>query len=391
MVSQWLMALAVSVFLFCTCEASAVNQKKYIDSREIHQYLPSLKRAMSYRRLHPHSPSHSDKLPSFIRQNTEPEGYNFDDCQRSSDCISPRRCFDLTKLQLCQTTFCFCFQEKIQLCRTCSDCDNNPNETCQRDPYIETISGVCLSSYVNYQGFTVELGCDSFPDITPIPQELVGTTEGDSQYDPSNDIFANSDPLPTLSASPAAPSPAAASPAPPAAESPAAPAPAESPAANSVEPASPVPSTSSAATSTETDPPAAADPSPSTPSSAATEVSTGGDDDVCIDARVVDTLPKTQHVYEQHRIASVLCDIQGSCATPGHMVVFEGRAMSMATYCRAQAQACAKKVMHVNSPRYARALKLASNTKGLYFTAFAARHETMIEEIALRTVIHLGA
>ncbi|CAN8064314.1 unnamed protein product [Agarophyton chilense] len=112
------------------------------------------------------------------------------------------------------------------------------------------------------------------------------------------------------------------------------------------------------------------------------------DDQVCIDANALSHLHVNDLVYKTHRIARVLCDGHQSCATPGHMVVFNGRAMMMRTYC--DLVSCDQRIMQVNSPRFKPSIRIPSSTDGLHFTAFAARYQTRMEEIALTTVVHAG-
>lgn len=138
---------------------------------------------------------------------------------------------------------------------------------------------------------------------------------------------------------------------------------------------------------------------------AGNESESEGDDDtteneVCVDARALAHLGDEELVYGgNHRKARVLCDEFGSCATEGHMVEFEGRAMMMRRYCRevvakrvAGARreggvgggGCQRRVMSVNSMRMRRArLRVASQTEGLHFTVFAARYKSSIEEAML--------
>lgn len=70
----------------------------------------------------------------------------------------------------------------------------------------------------------------------------------------------------------------------------------------------------------------------------------------CIDAEALRHLPREALVYDEDRSAMVLCDGNQSCATPGHMVRYRGRAMMMANYC--QIVGCEERVKRVNSPRY---------------------------------------
>lgn len=94
-------------------------------------------------------------------------------------------------------------------------------------------------------------------------------------------------------------------------------------------------------------------------------------------------------LYASHRRASVLCDKDGNCATGGHVVVWQGMPMMMRTYC-AQHASCVHRVMFVNSPRMRSGLRVASATRGLSFSAHAARFETVVEEKLLSALIRAG-
>lgn len=110
---------------------------------------------------------------------------------------------------------------------------------------------------------------------------------------------------------------------------------------------------------------------------------------VCVDAEALQHLSRRELVYEEHRRSKVLCDLQGSCATAGHMVRYEGTAMMMKSYCTLVG-GCEEKVAWVNSPRYRVGLVVRSKTEGLVYTAFAARYETRAEEALLSTAVHVG-
>lgn len=109
----------------------------------------------------------------------------------------------------------------------------------------------------------------------------------------------------------------------------------------------------------------------------------------CVDARALQHLPQQELVLDRHTLAKVLCDDNGSCATPGHVVLFEQKPMMMRTYCANVG--CQESVMAVNSPRYQRLLRIDSRTKGLQYTSFAARYETVVEEAILGLAITVGA
>lgn len=109
---------------------------------------------------------------------------------------------------------------------------------------------------------------------------------------------------------------------------------------------------------------------------------------VCIAAQALLHLAPGSLLYESHWNSSVLCDENDSCATPGHMVHWRGRAVSMRSYC-AQVS-CTRRRMLVNSPRYTLALRVPSNTKHLYYCSFAARYGSRYEEALLAALIWLG-
>lgn len=109
---------------------------------------------------------------------------------------------------------------------------------------------------------------------------------------------------------------------------------------------------------------------------------------VCIDATALTHLQPHQLLYKLHPHATVLCDQFGSCATPGHIVRYKRSTMMMKTSCRIKG--CTQHTVRVNSPRYARGIRVESKTSGLQFTAFAARHETRAEESIMALAVRLG-
>lgn len=115
---------------------------------------------------------------------------------------------------------------------------------------------------------------------------------------------------------------------------------------------------------------------------------TGPNRNACIDSKALDHFNANELVFKEHKIASVLCDHVGSCATPGHMVMWKGRGMMMRTYCL-EVGRCNVGVILVNSPRWSIGKRVPSKTKGLEYTAFAARFETAMEEFALKTALRI--
>ena len=109
---------------------------------------------------------------------------------------------------------------------------------------------------------------------------------------------------------------------------------------------------------------------------------------VCIDASMLTNFASHELVFEKHVLAHVLCDMAGSCATRGHMVIHKEKAMMMKSYC--EIVGCDEKIMMVNSPRYQRGLKVKSKSEDMHFTAFAARYETRGEEMVLSVAARYG-
>lgn len=109
-------------------------------------------------------------------------------------------------------------------------------------------------------------------------------------------------------------------------------------------------------------------------------------EDGCVDVALLP--PAHPLVYHEHRKRPVLCDRAGSCATPGHVVVWRGTPMMMRTYCALVP--CNNDRRWVNSPRWSRALRIHAPTSGLQFTAFAARYQSGAEERALSLAVRLG-
>lgn len=110
---------------------------------------------------------------------------------------------------------------------------------------------------------------------------------------------------------------------------------------------------------------------------------------VCVDATALNHLDRQELVFRDHILTFVLCDKAGSCATPGHLVEWNGKGMMMKTYCSIIG-GCAQKKMLVNSPAWKPKIKIASKTDGLFYTAFAAKHTTRFEEMVLSTVLLIG-
>lgn len=111
----------------------------------------------------------------------------------------------------------------------------------------------------------------------------------------------------------------------------------------------------------------------------------------CIDVKLLKNYRQSDLVYRKHLRSAVLCDEHGSCATPGHMVVYDNTPMSMKSYCAKHAR-CSKRTAWVNNPRMMKTgIRVWSETTGLEMTVFSARYESWAEETILRQIIRLGA
>lgn len=125
-----------------------------------------------------------------------------------------------------------------------------------------------------------------------------------------------------------------------------------------------------------------------------TGIFTGGDDlddqDVCVDATLLQNLHTEELIYDRHRQAAVLCDTQHSCATFGHIVVFDNVPMMMKTYCALAPNGCVKRVRYVNSPRMMSRMRIATRTERLVFTTLSARYQSRTEEMVLSAIVRVG-
>lgn len=110
---------------------------------------------------------------------------------------------------------------------------------------------------------------------------------------------------------------------------------------------------------------------------------------VCIAAVHLQHLSSADLVFTNHKRAFVLCDTQGSCATPGHIVLLNREPMTMRSYCALQETECIRRVMRVNSPRIQVKARINSYTNGLEFTALAAKYDSWIEQKVLAMLIRL--
>eukprot|EP00737_Agarophyton_chilense_P002984 gb/GEZJ01003451.1/.p1 GENE.gb/GEZJ01003451.1/~~gb/GEZJ01003451.1/.p1 ORF type:complete len:482 (-),score=42.20 gb/GEZJ01003451.1/:2040-3485(-) len=111
-------------------------------------------------------------------------------------------------------------------------------------------------------------------------------------------------------------------------------------------------------------------------------------ENICIAVETLKHTTEGKLLYKKHIAARVLCDSLENCATTGHMVLFRGQAMMMKSYC-AQV-GCKQRVKWVNSPRYQPGWRGRALGSELFFTAFAARFEAVIEEHILSFAIGIG-
>lgn len=228
---------------------------------------------------------------------------------------------------------CFCTGEFVKLCEgNCESCENYPFETC---------------AYPNQQVDEGAEGMRQQRQEAPIIGICVSTyTVFEKKFIESGcDSFAN---LTTITVTP-----------------------------------NPTPSTTTTDSSSDTDSP-----------DVVTSTSSPNDNDpVCIDANALAHLSFPDLVYSSHRRASVLCDTFGSCATPGHVVVYNERVMTMRMYCGVTMEGCRSRVKFVNSPRMRvkeGRVRVESKSPGLEYTVLAAKYETRLEMSVLRLVVGIG-
>lgn len=120
------------------------------------------------------------------------------------------------------------------------------------------------------------------------------------------------------------------------------------------------------------------------------DVDSGDSCSVCVAVKHLHDVHRSKRVFSSDVRANVLCDDNGSCATPGHIVLFNNQPMMMRSYCSLIPSSCVKRVMYVNSPKMTSNLKIESETTGLYFSVYAARFETKFEERFLAALLHAG-
>lgn len=283
----------------------------------------------------------------------ESKGYTFHECKLHANCAGERYCVRSDLDGACdKRENCYCLAEDTQLCSSSNECKDYPHELClQLATFIELndageqkeVNGICGSRTTIDERLMVEVGPTSTkPDAT------------------NEEITAEPTEAASWSLSPEAPSP-------------------------HVEPTEVVPEEPIAS------PVVDQKPRPSASSSKPSE----NDEAACVDALLLQRsgLSQSQLVFRQHRVAVALCDKYGSCATPGHIVIYHGHPMSMKTYCETQSEKqprCETRKMLVNSPRFAISLRLNTNTSDLQFTALSARFETKLEEVALTLAIRIG-
>lgn len=300
----------------------------------------------------------------------KPKGYIFDECYTDDHCLGERRCIRGDQKAYCNgEEGCYCVMPltddekkendipanttalKYQLCRKCKECEFYPDETCLlRFADDDDMDGLCASTYTVYEGILRETNCNTYPEATQYVPEFAGPlpTPTKNQYQPGkNDVgFYNLDEDEDDTSG----------------------------------------SDTSGADNSE--PSVSATPTP-VPFSQPPASPAQNNPDICVDAALLDHLPRSQLVFREHRYASVMCDGDGSCATPGHIVVHRRKPMTMRRYC-AVVGGCKYRNKLVNSPKIRPGLRVASRTEELHFTPFAARYETKLEELVLRAVIHMG-
>lgn len=139
-------------------------------------------------------------------------------------------------------------------------------------------------------------------------------------------------------------------------------------------------------------PPMGITPSPSTASSPTgpPEYDPIVKEGFCVAVDMLSHFDSSTLIFGAHVQGAVLCDQFASCATPGHMLLFLGRPMSMKEYCALPDVTCVKRVKLVNSPKMKIGLRISSRSPHMQFTAFAARKETWLETATLKLLLKMG-
>lgn len=409
------MSLPVALFLLLPLLASAAPHSRPLLQSSLHSYSsPFLLQnylSLSSRTLL--------SLPTTLRQ----DGLTGDICRTDSECVPERQCFTNGPRCSEEAEFCVCLpEETLDSCDTDSDCKTGeicaffipdeddfcvspfglaflnsfvpkvqPGESgtalhfescassdqCRDDLQCNTITGAPCDDFTEgclcFVPDLSEALCASNEDCTVPGESCVSTNRGDLCISAIVGIQFGQPLSPSPSRSPV---PSSAQPQDPPTAS-------DGPDDPELQPDfSPVPSESVDAlfpthNSTATPLPSSLPPG-----------GRGTNPFICIDATALSHLPSADLVYDTHSPATVLCDNNASCATPGHIVRFQGAPMRMSSYCRLVS--CVQKVILVNSPRYKRGLLVKSNTAGLHFTALAARYDSRAEEIVLTTAMRLG-
>lgn len=110
----------------------------------------------------------------------------------------------------------------------------------------------------------------------------------------------------------------------------------------------------------------------------------------CIAVDALRQFKSSDLVFAQHIRTTVLCDVHGNCATPGHIVMHKLKPMMMKTYCGLSDIECRYKIKFVNSPRMKFGMRIPSNSNEFMYTALSARHESLIEEYILAAIIRVN-
>lgn len=111
---------------------------------------------------------------------------------------------------------------------------------------------------------------------------------------------------------------------------------------------------------------------------------------VCIAVDVLNLFDREELLFKSHKRATVFCDQYENCATPGHMVLHQEKAMMMSSYCLQHSVRCNRRIKLVNSPRMKPGLRITSRHPDLQFTALAASKQTFLEQAVLKTLLYAG-
>lgn len=113
--------------------------------------------------------------------------------------------------------------------------------------------------------------------------------------------------------------------------------------------------------------------------------------DGCVDVEILKKRGIVDMVYKENKKRWTLCDDHGNCATPGHMIEWNGNIKMMKRYCQDDViGGCNWQHRWVNSPKGRWKSLRVRGENGIKFTAAAAKWQSQTEEVLLRWMVRRG-